>query len=96
MSNCVECIYKEICLHRENILNDTYAYFGIKYDTENCKDYTPSADVVEVVRCKDCKHFTKGMAIGMCKRIEENPIIPYHFIPCHCEHYCSYGERSDT
>lgn len=55
MANCVECFHKEICLHRANILNDTYSYLGIKYDTENCKYYTPTADVVEVVRCKDCR-----------------------------------------
>ena len=48
----------------------------------------PTADVVEVVRCKDCVHFTKGMAIGMCKRVEERPIIPVTY-----DHYCSYGKK---
>ena len=48
----------------------------------------PTADVVEVVRCKDCKYFTEGMAIGMCKRIASKPIIP-----CHFDHFCSCGER---
>ena len=48
----------------------------------------PTVDVVEVVRCKDCKHFTEGMAIGMCKRIEDKPIIPVPF-----NYFCSYGER---
>ena len=72
----------EICLSELNVLKMI--------------DLQPTADVVEVVRCRDCKHFTKGMAIGMCKRIEEKPIIPCPFIPCHCEHYCSYGERRDT
>lgn len=48
----------------------------------------PTIDAVPVVRCKDCKHFTEGMAIGMCKRIEDKPIIPIPF-----NHYCSYGER---
>ena len=46
------------------------------------------ADFVEVVRCRDCKHFTKGMAIGMCKRIEDKPIMPVPF-----NHFCSFGER---
>ena len=56
----------------------------------------PTADVVEVVRCKDCKylycfsaidrqfyckHFPKGLqGINI---VEENP-------------FCSYGERKDT
>ncbi len=48
----------------------------------------PTIDAVPVVRCKDCKHFTEGMAIGMCKRIEDKPIIPIQF-----NHFCSYGER---
>lgn len=34
----------------------------------------PTADVVEVVRCKDCKHFTKEMIAGglefICKSAE--------------------------
>lgn len=47
----------------------------------------PAADVVEVVRCRDCKHFTKGMAIGMCKRISDKPInMPYN-------NYCGFGKR---
>jgi hypothetical protein len=54
-------------------------------------DTCPTADVVEVVRCRDCKHFTKGMAIGMCKRVEEKPIIP-----CRCDNYCMFGERSEN
>ena len=48
----------------------------------------PTADVVEVVRCRDCKHFTEGMAIGMCKRDEYKPILPIN-----ANHYCSYGKR---
>lgn len=55
----------------------------------NAVKLTPTADVVEVVRCRDCKHFTKGMAIGMCKRVEEKPIIP-----CRFDNYCMFGERS--
>ena len=48
------------------------------------KDRVPSADVVEVVRCKDCKHFAgEGM---YC----ENDFIPQfdHF-------FCYDGERED-
>ncbi len=51
---------------------------------------TPTADVVEVVRCKNCQYFTKEMAIGMCKRVEDKPIIP-----CSYDHFCSYGERRE-
>lgn len=59
-----------------------------------------SSDLVEVVRCKDCKHWVKG---------GYDPIIALHFGSCTCdrwEHpseyyetgdndYCSYGERRE-
>ena len=54
----------------------------------NNKEVLPTTDVVEVVRCKDCRYFTNGMAVGMCKRVEDKPIIP-----CCYDHFCSYGER---
>ena len=49
---------------------------------------TPTADVVEVVRCKDCKYFTEGMAVGMCKRIPDKPIMPMVY-----NNFCGFGER---
>lgn len=51
----------------------------------------PTADVVEVVRCRDCRYFTKGMAVGMCKRVEGKPILP-----CCYDNFCKYGERKDA
>lgn len=48
----------------------------------------PTIKAVEVVRCKYCNYFTEGMAIGMCKRIPDKPIIPIPY-----NHFCSYGER---
>lgn len=50
-------------------------------------DSVPSADVVEVVRCKDCK-FNKGKN----KCLNEHSIID---IPKDGD-YCSYGERKDN
>ena len=41
-----------------------------------------SADVVEVVRCKDCKHFDTGY----CG-------IPFIGKKVNPNHYCSFGER---
>ena len=54
----------------------------------------PTADVVEVVRCKDCKHFDKNKAYRDTK---------FSFYFCDKFHYniktendfCSYGERID-
>lgn len=66
-----------------------YGYDAIEILAEI--EYTPTADVVEVVRCRDCRYFTEGMAVGMCKRVEDKPIIP-----CCFDHFCSYGERRKT
>lgn len=45
---------------------------------------TPTADVVEVVRCRDCKHYSGGR---FCY-YSENTVLD--------NDYCSYGERRDT
>ena len=60
-----------------------------------------AADVVEVVRCKDCKYWERYLAIGFesirtdgsCKRL-----WAYHDAErCMTEenHFCSYGERKE-
>jgi hypothetical protein len=48
-----------------------------------------TGDVVEVVRCKDCKHFGKDMGYGKhdCKKYE----MPY----CLENDFCSYGVRKE-
>ena len=73
---------------RDEILNDpTFDNDTINYYLD-VVDSQPSADVVEVVRCKDCKHNpnlntqTKGMF--WCRKFR-NEVNPYDF--------CSYGER---
>ena len=52
----------------------------------------PFADVVEVVRCKDCKHMHESLLNGspfetFCD------VFPAYI---HKDDYCSYGERADT
>lgn len=53
----------------------------------------PSADVVEVVRCKDCKHRSKSQWIinldGTEKRYKCDCIGEY-MLECN---FCSFGER---
>ena len=52
----------------------------------------PTADVVEVVRCKDCKYLTKKMiaddSVWICKNAE-GMVSPDPDL------YCSYGERKE-
>ena len=47
-----------------------------------------TVDAVEVVRCRYCKHFIGGKAIGKCYLNPDKPIIPVFY-----NHFCSYGER---
>lgn len=47
-------------------------------------DFAPAADVVEVVRCKDCKRSEKRNGNRYCK---------YWFDTVDPFHYCSKGER---
>lgn len=52
----------------------------------NIIDSLPTADVVEVVFCKDCKYFLlHRMAC----------INPFHNGWCTINDYCSYGERKN-
>lgn len=76
---------------------DAYAFPGDLIDE-------PTADVVEVVRCKDCKH---SRPIDRTKSPEK--YFRDDCIVCTCEdvvgdesmiyrttHFCSYGERRNT
>lgn len=47
-------------------------------------DQTPTADAVEVVRCKDCKHY-----------IAEDLHCRMHFCIFAPNAFCSYGEREE-
>lgn len=76
-------------LSASNVIGDWDVYHTI----EDCiceVNAQPTIDAVEVVRCRDCKHFTEGMAVGMCKRIPDKPIIPMPY-----NAFCAFGERKE-
>lgn len=74
-------------------INKTLNMFGREhtitdYDAIDCILTVPSADVVEVVRCKDCKW---RYSTSDCT----------HWLPCmdiiyNHDFYCGYGERADA
>ncbi len=78
-------------IKREDAINvfcwgeDLYVRCGIA--TQNIKDI-PSADVVEVVRCKDCKHYKDN---HRCYSKYSN--MNDYRSP---DDYCSYGERREA
>ena len=51
---------------------------------------TPPADVTEVVRCKDCKHYATNTELlgNVCNRL-------FTVFPMKPDDFCSYGERKD-
>ena len=51
---------------------------------------TPAADVVEVVRCKDCKHLYSDEKVNVC--VKKGMILSV-FDADITKHFCSYGER---
>lgn len=71
----------------ENGLNNpdktkAFGYDAVEIMTE--VQYAPAADVVEVVRCKDCKH--RDGELG------QPNIVCYQM---HDDDFCSYGERRE-
>lgn len=54
------------------------------------ENQTPAADVVEVVRCKDCAYYKNGLC--MCGEKETSYATDLFQKP---DDYCSYGERKD-
>lgn len=75
MSRCLNCIHFDVCdtdrHEKERLYND-------------CSDFLNEADVVEVVRCKDCIYFVSGicrqdLALNLARG----------------DDFCSYGERRE-
>ena len=94
-ASCKDCLHVDVCYRRE-VINDIEKYIK-EY---GCNNFKSTADVVEVVRCKDCKHWKeKGF----------DPVFGLKFGNCNCEHwetndfyhetdetdYCSYGAKMD-
>ena len=68
----------------EDINNEVY--FSLS-DVRKAIEQTPTADVVEVVRCKDCKYWQQVNA--------ERHACYYHGHEMDYDEYCSYGERKE-
>ena len=55
---------------------------------EQVVEDTPTAEVVEVVRCKDCKHLMFSDMYGECSQAHMGIVRP--------DDFCSYGERKEN
>ena len=89
MSRCKDCIHEIVC---DALIKTGLPWNDGEYPAEAfCMAFKNKADVVEVVRCKDCVHWG-GVAYGfICRKFSgiETKIC------MGADHYCSYGERKD-
>lgn len=53
----------------------------------------PAADVVKVVRCKDCKYYKKGFAGEHSNYCDCHTVTSFEKFFCKPNDFCSYGER---
>ena len=82
---CKDCVHYEVCEY-----NDNYDH----YASSLCDHFKNKADVVEVVRCKDCVFWDvekTGLADEcVCKM---HSVVKVHSRYTNPTDYCSYGER---
>lgn len=80
---CYDCIHCEAC----SDAGDT-GFSSLKEDAGKCKHFKNKANVVEVVRCKDCAYCDED------RRCEApvNGLIREYVSPYD---YCSYGKRKE-
>lgn len=73
----------------ELLRNTIYNVRHVPYIAESDVIFAPTADVVEVVRCKDCKHGSPngkyGCRVYHYRRYETHDMEP--------DDFCSYAER---
>lgn len=90
---CSDCAHCDVC-------ENTFSWLGQEDNTKyiTCHHFKNKADVVEVVRCKDCVHsrplcFTEKKlynddCVG-CIKISTS----YHSLIMNENDFCSYGEK---
>lgn len=74
---CDDCIRYPACI-----------FHLIGHENEKCPNFLNKANLVEVVRCKDCKHLMFSDCYGECTKAYLGIVSP--------NDYCSHGERRDN
>lgn len=81
----------ETCRHHRSGGCDTWCENGECYSPDMSK--IPTADVTEVVRCKDCKHrFVPGRCALWYATVGKDDYFAEHGD----DFYCAYGERKEN
>jgi hypothetical protein len=81
--------YYQHCLKMHDWNGDSVAY-DIKADIKNL----PTADVVEVVRCRDCVYMLKPWGKVLCaKKVYSDDYSVKVLTPTNLDNFCNYGAR---
>ena len=95
MATCYDCFHWKEC---RNILESMNPDLKGKKITirSTCEKFTPTTDVVEVVRCKDCKHCEIADNGKIRKKIYcFQPAPIKQIVETEENRFCSYGERKE-
>lgn len=76
-----------------DIMRDEMAGTGYQNRAMNVIKYAPTADVVKVVRCKDCKHYHKERHICELFTVECDEKSLNYIFNVENDDYCVKGER---
>lgn len=62
---------------------------------DRCSEFKNKADVIEVVKCKDCIHSTLTFGTYICDNIQTPWFNDEFAIDVGANDFCSYGERKE-
>ena len=82
---CKDCIHDEVC---DSLIESGCPFLDGKYPADKyCFKFKNKADIVEVVRCKDCIFYFEGFMVKPTCRLQDK------FMVVEANHYCSYGKK---
>lgn len=67
--------------------------YSIAYCIGEAMRAIPAADVAEVVRCKECKHWTNNIGDSELRDNYCNEVAHGFYYRCSGDDYCSFAER---
>ena len=68
-------------------LSENYTFYGFRQLLNDFYEALDTAPSIDIVRCKECKHWCKGDEVyGICYRCPNTRQMRY-------DDFCSYGER---
>lgn len=91
MSICSLCIHIDAC--RAWVRHGKALYEDFEYSVDNCPQFTNNYDIVEVVRCKDCKYYTPYCRVCNHPKLWTTEEAELDVTD---NDFCSYAERTTT